>query len=356
MGYSSLKKNIIRTYTDPTQPASFTSSSKIQKQKFHHTPLKKIKSALENIDAYTKHKSYTRKFPRLKTVTGGIDKQWQLDLIDMQAFSKANKGYKHILVGIDVFSRFGFAEPIKSKKGEDIVEAFKKMTQKRQPKYVQTDKGKEFLNSLFQKYLKYKKIHFFTSENEDIKCSLAERFNGTLQGKMWKFFTHTNTFKYIDVLQDLVKSYNDTKHATLNIAPSEVNEHNSESLFYKLYEKPQSKPHKGRSLKVGDKVRILEKKKTFNRGYEPNWTEEMFTVYKVNQNTYSLKDLMGEEIKGRFYPQEVQKVFVSPQKKFYVEKILKSRGKGKKKEVLVKWKGYSDKFNTWEPHSEITKT
>ena len=140
-----------------------------------------MEDTLQSVDAYTKHKPYKRRFPRRKTQTWGIDKQWQLDLIEMLPFKKYNKGYSYIMVAIDVFSRYAFAEAIKSKQGKDVTEAFKSMIKERRPLNVQTDKGKEFLNKHFKNLLKETGITFFTGENSDIKCSLAERFNSTLQ-------------------------------------------------------------------------------------------------------------------------------------------------------------------------------
>ena len=139
----------------------------------------------------------------------GIDKQWQMDLIDMQQYKKHNGGCAYIMVGIDVFSRFAFAQPMKNKTGEAVTEAFKTITQKRAPMYLQTDKGKE-LNSTFQKYLKHQVITFFIGEDDHIKWALAETMNGTLQGKLYKYFVHANTYNYVDVLQDLIHSYNHT--------------------------------------------------------------------------------------------------------------------------------------------------
>ena len=91
------------------------------------------------MDAYTKHKPYKRQFPWRKTQTWGIDKQWQLDLVEMLPFKKYNKGYSYIMVAIDVYSRFAFAEAIKSKQGKDMTEAFKSMIKERTPLYIQTD-------------------------------------------------------------------------------------------------------------------------------------------------------------------------------------------------------------------------
>lgn len=359
MVYKTLKKETLKHFTTPKDPASFTSASKLKKHYFKNTNIDHIEDALQSTDAYTKHKPFKRKFPRRKTQTFGIDKQWQMDLIDMQPFRKYNQGHSYIMVAIDVFSRYAFAEPLKSKKGADVLEGFKKMTLKRSPAYLQTDKGKEFLNKTFQDYLESRGISFFTGEDDDIKCALAERFNSTLQGKMWRYFTHNNTYTYIDVLPDLVHSYNHTFHKTIGGRPVDVNADNADRLFYRLYEKPNLKEWKKKKtplLKSGDKVRIIKKKKTFNRGYEPNWSEEILEVNRVDaQRGYNVEDAMREVLKGWFYPQQVQKVKVSPRKRYAIEKILKYRGKGNKREALVKWKGYGDKFNTWEPVSNIKK-
>ena len=132
----------------------------------------------------------------------------------MLLFKKYNKGYSYIMVAIDVFSRFAIAEAIKSNQGKDMTEAFKSMIKERSPLYIQTDKGKEFLNKHFQNLMKKRGITFFKGENSDIKCSLAKRFNSTLQSKMWRYFTHYNTYTYIDVssigeaLAHIVNGYN----------------------------------------------------------------------------------------------------------------------------------------------------
>ena len=254
----------------------------------------------------------------------------------MLSLKKYNKGYSYIMVAIDVFSRFAFAEAIKSKQGKDVTEAFKAMIKERAPLYIQTDKGKEFLNKHFQNLMKKRGITFFTRENSDIKCFLAEHFISTLQSKMWHYFTYYNTYTYIDVLQDLVYSYNHTFHQTLQGRPVDVNSDNADRLFYHLYErvspeelKRKEKLEKEVPIKKGQKARILRTRKTFNRGYETNWTKEIFTVKQPDYiRGYELEDSMKEPIKGRFYRQQVQKVKVSPRKRYTVETILKYRGKG----------------------------
>ena len=85
------------------------------------------------------------------------------------------------------------------------------------------------------------------------------------------------------------------------------------------------KPGKSK-FATGDKVRISKNKRAvFDKGYTPNWSEEMFVVNRVIPTrpiTYSIVDLMGEAIEGSFYEQELQK---AKQETFRIEKVLKKR-------------------------------
>ena len=97
------------------------------------------------------HKPIKRKFTRRRVIANHIDGIWAADLVEMQRFSKWNKGYKYLLMVIEVFSKYGWIIPLKDKKGETVSKAFKTIFIKgRKPEYLWTDKGKEFYN----KYLK----------------------------------------------------------------------------------------------------------------------------------------------------------------------------------------------------------
>ena len=163
------------------------------------------------------------RFKRNRVVVARIDDEWETDLVIIDLLSKHNNGYRYILTVIDVLSKFAWIEPMKTKTGESLVEAFSRIIKKgRTPGMFHTDKGTEFTNEQFQKLLKEHNIRFFTTHNET-KASIVERFNRTLKGKMWKYFTANNTLKYIDILQKLVKSYNSSRHRSIGMRPVDVN-------------------------------------------------------------------------------------------------------------------------------------
>ena len=235
---------------------------------------------------------------------------------------------------IDVFSKVAYAIPLKNKRGSTLVEALKSILNKSQqkPNKLQTDKGSEFLNKTFQAYLKRKKIHFFVTQNEEVKAAIVERFNRTLKERLWRYFTSKNTLYYLDVLDDLVESYNNTYHTSIKRSPLSVNQKNQQEVWMTLYGDPIK--IKQPAFKVGDKVRISKTRKIFKKGYLPSWTEEIFTISKIiktNPITYKIIDNKNESLEGTFYKQELQKVLVSKTRLYKIEKVLEQRGRGKKK-------------------------
>jgi len=191
---------------------------------------------------------------------------------------------------------------------------------------LQSDKGTEFLNSTLQSMLRRRCIKFYTSENEDLKAAVVERFNRTLKTTMFRYFTHANTRHYLDVLDDLLYSYNNTHHRSIGMAPSEVNADNEDAGRARLY---PLKPKTYRSkYTVGDRVRIGMQRQQFRKGYLGDWSEEIFEIstrLPTVPVTYELRDLLGESIKVRFYEPEIQRVLKSDDERFVVDRILKTR-------------------------------
>ena len=346
----SVDKTLRSIYYDPAHPAAYSGIEVLYKAcKREGITRAQIKKWLKKQDTYTLHRSARKKFKRNRVVVYGINSQWQADLVDLSSMKKHNKEFRYLLVAIDCFSKYAYVVPIKSKSGESLIKAFEKILSKgEKPIALQTDKGTEFTNRPFQKWLKDHDIRYFTSNNET-KCSIVERFNRTLKSKMWKYFTAKNTSKYIDVLPSLVKAYNNGYHRSIRMPPSAVSINNQKQVRENLYgvKKPTRIKFK---FKVGTKVRISKNKMTFEKGYRPNWTEEVFVISeRVNRDppVYKIMDLADEMLEGTFYEWELQEVDKTNDDLYIIDRVLKQRKRNGKTEYFVSWKGYPSKFNSW---------
>ena len=155
-----------KLFYDPKSTVAFTGISQLYhaaKSVLKGIRYKDVQDWLRGESTYTLHKPIRRRFKRRKTIVGGINYQWQADLADMQHLAKQNSNKQYLLCVIDVFSRFSWVIPIQNKMGKTLIKAFPSTVQKskRKPLSLQTDKGTEFKNKLFQQYLKKESDSFF---------------------------------------------------------------------------------------------------------------------------------------------------------------------------------------------------
>ena len=248
-------------------------------------------SSLERVNENIKlanelHKPIIRKFNKRKVYSSFKDNIWGADLADMQLLSKLNKGIKYILCVIDLFSKYAFVVLLKDKKGISIVNAFQSFLNKskRKPNKIWIDKGSEFYNASFKRWLQDSDIVMYSTSNEG-KSVVAERFIRMLKSKIYKYMTSIYKNVYIDKLNTIVNKYNNTHHTTIKMKPIDVKD-------------------KDPKFKVGDHVRISKYKNIFAKGYMPNWSEEVFVIGRIKNTvpwTYVIHDLNGEEITGTFF-------------------------------------------------------
>ena len=182
---------------------------------------------------------------------------------------------------------------------------------------------------------------------------MVERFNRTLKGRMYRYFTAANTLKYVDILPDLVAGYNADRHRSIGMAPRDVTVANEGQVWYQLYGRRWTRPTPRRSrLQPGDRVRLSKRARLFKKGYLPQWTEEVFVVRRVVPGvpiTYKLEEMDGTPLEGTFYVEDLQKVTVDDDTLWRIDKVLKRRGK----QALVRWKGWPAKYDSWIPTSDL---
>ena len=138
------------------------------------------------------HKSIIRKFEKRKVYSAFKDNIWAADLADIQLLSRYNKGIKFLLCVIDIFSKYVWVVPLKDKKVISIVKAFQiilKQSNSRKPNKIWVDKGSEFYNSSFKKWLQDNDIVMYSTYNEG-KSVVAKRFIKTLKSKIYKYMTN----------------------------------------------------------------------------------------------------------------------------------------------------------------------
>lgn len=347
------KQNILeKTYYDVSNPGSFSGVENLRRNT--NIPRHIVKNWLSGEDAYTLHKRVV-KGKRRATIVSGIRIQYQCDLMDTQNIKKENDMYAYVLLCIDIFSKMAYARPLKNKTSTCVIPALKSIFEEAGLcKQIQTDKGSEFLNRRVQDFLRSKNIKHFTSQNENIKCAIVERLIRTIRDKLGRYFTYSNSVRYIDKLQAIMTSYNNSFHRSIQMKPIDVSPDNAVLVRETLYGhiKPITKPS---SIQPGDQVRITKSRMVFKKSYLPSWSEEIFTVSRVLNTipyTYKLKDYNGDELTGSWYAFEIQQVL--SKEVFTIEKVLDERRlSGAEKEILVRWKGYSKDFDSWIPQSYI---
>lgn len=290
------------------------------------------------------HKPIRKKFPRRRTIIKGLNDLWQADLAQMDMHVRENKQFKYFLVVIDCFSKYVWTEPLKTKSGEEVTAAFAKILQRAKtgPKNLHTDHGKEFYNHRFQNLMQKWNINHYSTFSHT-KAAIAERCIRTLKETLYKFFSLNGSHKWIGILADIVKNYNETIHSTTKMKPVDVNKKNEKKLLSTAYNNIKMVDLTNK-FKVGDLVRISKAKHVFEKGFLPNWTTELFKISQIkltNPVSYLLEDQQGRPIKGAFYRQELQKT--QQPEVFLVEKILRKKGQ----KVFVKWLGFDKSHNSW---------
>ena len=356
------KKYLEELYYDPKSPGSYGGITSLwnavkadgNPYKLKH---KDVKKWLSEEETYTLHKPYKDKFKRESIIVGKIGEQWDTDLMVFDKISQYNKGYKYLAVFIDLFSRYLWIQPLKTKTPDEMVQVMKKVfATTKKPQTIRSDQGKEYTGKKIQAFFQENGIHHIIAYNV-YHANYAERVIRTIKGKIFRYFTKHQTLNYIDHIQDIVSSYNSSRHSFLKMAPDQVTEENQQELYEKLYLPTELKRERTPvtyKFKVGDKVRIATERRPFKKGYEQVWTDEIFVVDKTipsHPARYKLSDLNGEEIKSSFYAQELQ--LAHDDGVYKVEKILRYRRRKGVREALIRWKGYGKKFDSWVDTKEL---
>jgi hypothetical protein len=312
-----------------------------------------------------------RKFKRLKVVAPFIDYLWDIDTANMtfyvkgtnqqKFYPKKNKGFKHFLVAIDVFSKFLYTAPLKTLKGDEMKNILTRLLSIKKPDFIRSDRGSEFNNRQVKALLRRSNVEHILTLN-DTKANFAERVIRTIKDKLGRYLEQNETHEWVSVLPDITKNYNHSYHRTIRKSPADVKKSDEIAIWKLVYEniakpkrrllRPPKNPPQFK-FEIGDYVRLVTYKGAFDKNaFSHKWTTELHVIVNrdVRQSVarYQLVDYSRDQVIGYFYERELQKVYLEDIPYFKIEKVLRERRiRDGGREYFVKFKNWPDKYNAW---------
>ena len=194
-------------------------------------------------------------------------------------------------------------------------------------------------------------IQYQVWRNPDVKFAVVELVHRTIRVSLFKYFTFSNTYRCIVVLTKFVKAYIDTVHTTTGTAPSPVTDADVLTIWRRMEVKRQSV--ETAKFRVGQHVRISKEQMRFEKAAVLNFSTEIFwiviLIHSRPRVVYELEDLNGTPVDGQFYQEELSPVRITCRTPYKIDKIMDKRVRRGIREVLFRWQGYSQAFESWVP-------
>ena len=256
-----------------------------------------------------------------KTDVYFIDDIWSLDILDLKDYGpENNRGYRYVLVVIDNFSKYGWTTPLKNKNAITIKDSFENILikSKRKPNLIESDRGKEFYNNIFQDFLNKNNIKLY-SRNSSYGAVFAERFNRTIRNLLKKIVFENGDAKWIDILPTITKQYNNRIHSSTKLSPKDASLKKNEGYVYKnLLDKRKKVNPK---FQINDLVRVADLKKTFSKGDTTNWSYKLYKIAEIIKDT--IPSYKIDNLKERYNESLLRKTDLTKKENDNVIKKLK---------------------------------
>ena len=278
---------------------------------------KNIKIFINEIYSKAPKKNYITN----KTDVYYIDDIWSLDILDLKDYGpENNRGYRYVLVTIDNFSKYGWTTPLKNKNAQTIKDSFENImiSSKRKPNLIETDRGKEFYNNIFQDFLNKNNIKLY-SRNSSYGAVFAERFNRTIRDLLKRPVFEKGDGNWIDILQTITKQYNNRIHSSTKLTPIQASLKKNEGYVYKnLLDKRKKITPK---FQINDLVRVADLKKTFSKGDTTNWSYKLYKITEIINDTIPAYKI--DNLKERYNESLLKKTELTMEENNSVMKKLK---------------------------------
>ena len=355
---SSAKKHLEKNWDNVDCHIAFLGPEKLHKF-YKVLSYSKICEILSSFESYSLMRLGRKQKEKNPTLALHVRDVFQIDLVHVTELAALNNGVNYLFCCIDIFSKRAWVIPEVAATGQGSIESLKIILNSINiaPRSIIADAGPEFDNKKFKAYLNKMGIKLIFTESEN-KASTCERFQRTLQCKIYSYITQKENLRYIDILDKIVRNYNLAHHSFLETSPINVekNKHLQNILMVKHAAKLFNLRRKKPKFQVNDCIRVSLKKKTFSRSYNIQNTYERFIITSVNNQLpiprYRVKDELNNDIKGFFLENEIIKINIPKYRAIIIDK-RKRKGKT---EFLHRFKGYSEKFDLWLTLSQADPT
>lgn len=311
--YKNINKELEKIYYDPTIGFSnlndFIKKVEGKGLGYSQTDIKKWYKAQPVNQVFNDKKK--KQFTTIQcphTIAGGC---LQADLMDISKYKSKNSNFKYLLNVVDVYSRYAWSIPLKSKGGKEISigleKVYKECNEKNEesPKTLTTDSGKEFLNSsvkaINDKYGIEKHYTINSKEqNHPTITAIVERFNKTLWNFIKKYTYSNDNYKFIDKMVPFLENYNNREHGTIEEKPIDV---------FNNKVKPNQKIKRAETMPIGTLVRIINKKKVFSKSMDTALSDQIYEIVEVIGTGHKLKNFQSNRVlKKEFQSRELKKI------------------------------------------------
>jgi len=355
------RERVLKNYRTPGHPTAYSGITNVSK--FYNISDEKAEKILQHDNTYQTHRYYMRPSIHNPYYIYGRRKLVQSDLIDIAKLHRTNDGIKYLAMFIDVFTKKAWAYPMKTKTGQEmgrVVREWLEEIGEPRPAVLGADAGREYQNAVVREIMRSNGIDL-QIEHGVSKAAVCERLNKSIQILIFKYMTDTQSDRYIDKLPALMSTYNGRGHRSLEyMNPDEAdlpeNEVRVRGIHIARWNKiPQKKP----IHKIDQWVRIkIDSKKIgeTSRAYEKQFKPEYYQIVRINRLKIPLYHLKvvddNDPVIGGFYKNEI---VPCRGEVFFIEEVIRERGRGRNRQLFVKWLHFSDRWNSWIPANNVQR-
>ena len=302
-----MQRKLTEIYHTPSNPAGYGGLQKLQEAT--GATQSDLREFAENEDIYQKFKPARKKFARAEMKYEPYNSLWACDMIHLKSLAPYNDNKKYWLMVIETLSRQLSIELLETLKGDEMVAAFRRIIAKRKSfcKNLWTDSGTDFFNPEMRLFTSFYRVNHYSTGNET-KCFLVERLNRTILQKLWPILAKRNTWRYINILDQVVESYNNSRHSSLGVSPNSINANNYVPILNKLNKRFRKQDKKPKYKRL-QKVRIQYLKGPFQKSYSQTFSNATYIIDRVVKQTpkyvYHLKTQDNKKILGGFYHYQI---------------------------------------------------